>query len=44
VRASAGRVLGEPTSHRSDARMALISDPEGNVWEILTEAREPRFA
>src|SRR5512143_3812665 len=37
VRASAGRVLGEPTSHRRDARMALISDPEGNVWEILAQ-------
>lgn len=38
VRASAGRVLGEPRSHRRDARMALIADPEGNVWEILAEA------
>ena len=38
VRASAGRVLSEPMSHRRDARMALISDPEGNVWEILAEA------
>ena len=44
VRASAGRVLGEPTSHRRDARMALIADPEGNVWEILAEAHEPRRA
>jgi catechol 2,3-dioxygenase-like lactoylglutathione lyase family enzyme len=42
VRASAGRVLVEPTSHRWDARMALIADPEGNVWEILAEAHEPR--
>lgn len=41
VRASAGRVLSEPVSHRRDARMALIADPEGNVWEILAEARAP---
>ena len=40
VRASAGRVLVEPTSHRPGARMALIADPEGNVWEILAEASE----
>jgi predicted enzyme related to lactoylglutathione lyase len=41
VRASAGRVLSEPMNHRRDARMALISDPEGNVWEILAEAHAP---
>ena len=44
VRASAGRVLGEPTNHRPGARMALIADPEGNVWEILAEAHTPRVA
>lgn len=44
VRASAGRVVGEPTSHRRGARMALISDPEGNIWEILAETGEPRSA
>lgn len=40
VRASAGRVLSEPTNHRRAARMALIADPEGNVWEIVAEAHE----
>jgi len=44
VRGSAGRVLQEPASHRPGARMALIADPEGNVWEILSEARAPRGA
>jgi predicted enzyme related to lactoylglutathione lyase len=44
VRGSAGRVLQEPASHRPGARMALIADPEGNVWEILSEARRPGVA
>jgi predicted enzyme related to lactoylglutathione lyase len=42
VRESPGRVLQEPASHRPGARMALIADPEGNVWELLSEARTPR--
>ena len=37
VSASAGRVLTAPMSHRSDATVALVSDPEGNVWELLWE-------
>lgn len=39
VRASAGRVVAEPSNHRPGARMALISDPEGNIWEIIAEAQ-----
>ncbi|NNE73591.1 MAG: VOC family protein [Acidimicrobiales bacterium] len=31
----------EPIEHRPDARMALIRDPEHNVWELLQEARRP---
>jgi predicted enzyme related to lactoylglutathione lyase len=37
VAASGGRVLITPTNHRDGARMALISDPEGNAWELLAE-------
>jgi predicted enzyme related to lactoylglutathione lyase len=38
VDASTGRVLIAPTNHRDGARMALVCDPEGNVWELLAEA------
>ena len=38
VDASTGRVLIPPTNHRDGARMALVSDPEGNVWELLAES------
>ena len=44
VHTSAGRVLREPMSHRPGARMALIADPEGNVWEILSEMDASRVA
>jgi predicted enzyme related to lactoylglutathione lyase len=37
VTASGGRVLIAPTNHRENARMALVSDPEGNAWELLAE-------
>ena len=30
-------VLTPPTSHRPGARFALITDPQGNVWELLSE-------
>lgn len=30
-------VLAAPTSHRPGARYALITDPQGNVWELLQE-------
>ena len=35
VEAAGGRVLIAPTSHRPGARMALVTDPEGNAWELL---------
>lgn len=37
VRASEGRVVIEPQNHRPGARMAMIADPEGNLWELLGE-------
>jgi predicted enzyme related to lactoylglutathione lyase len=40
VGASDGRVLVAPTSHRPRARMAVVADPEGNVWELLAETPE----
>jgi len=30
-----GRVLLDAHEHRPGARMALVTDPEGNLWEIL---------
>lgn len=30
-------IVTEPTSHRPGARYALITDPQGNVWELLQE-------
>ena len=38
VAAAGGRVLIAATSHRAGARMALVTDPEGNVWELLASA------
>jgi predicted enzyme related to lactoylglutathione lyase len=38
VAAAGGAVLIEPTTHRAGARMALVDDPEGNVWELLAES------
>lgn len=38
VRSRGGRVIAEPANHRPDAGLALVADPEGNVWEILYEA------
>ena len=38
VVAANGRVLLAPTNHRAGARMAMIADPEGNVWELLAES------
>ena len=37
AQAAHGRVLMAPTDHRAHARMAMISDPEGNAWELLAE-------
>jgi catechol 2,3-dioxygenase-like lactoylglutathione lyase family enzyme len=35
VAAAGGRVLIPPNEHRPGARMALVTDPEGNPWEII---------
>jgi hypothetical protein len=31
-------MLITPTNHRAGARMALVCDPEDNVWELLAES------
>lgn len=33
--AAGGRVLLAPNEHRPGARMALVTDPEGNPWELI---------
>jgi len=33
--AGGGTVLIPPREHRPGARMALVTDPEGNPWELL---------
>jgi predicted enzyme related to lactoylglutathione lyase len=38
--AAGGRVLLAPADHREGARMAMITDPEGNAWELLAETRD----
>ena len=38
--AARGQVLLAPADHRPGARMAMITDPEGNAWELLAEARD----
>ena len=38
VRAGGGTVITEVTNHRPGACFALVSDPEGNVWELLQES------
>jgi len=35
--ASGGTVLLAPSSHRPGGRTAMITDPEGNAWELLAE-------
>ncbi|MFN8035492.1 MAG: VOC family protein [Acidimicrobiia bacterium] len=37
VEAADGRVVMPPANHRAGARMAMVCDPEGNVWELLAE-------
>jgi uncharacterized glyoxalase superfamily protein PhnB len=37
--AGGGAVLVAPASHRADAVVAVVRDPEGNVWELLWEAQ-----
>jgi uncharacterized glyoxalase superfamily protein PhnB len=36
--AHGGGVLLAPSSHRADAVVAVVRDPEGNVWELLFES------
>ncbi|HLT15119.1 MAG TPA: VOC family protein [Acidimicrobiales bacterium] len=36
--AAGASVLAPVTAHRPGARMALVRDPQGNVWELLEEA------
>jgi predicted enzyme related to lactoylglutathione lyase len=38
VRAARGQVLIPPTQHGTGGRLALVSDPEGNTWELLADA------
>lgn len=38
VDAAGGSVLLEPSSHRPGATVAVVGDPEGNVWELLAES------
>ena len=33
-----GSVILEPLIHRPGARTAVITDPEGNAWELLAES------
>lgn len=35
-----GRVVTAPASHRPGAAAALVTDPEGNAWELLWESPE----
>jgi uncharacterized glyoxalase superfamily protein PhnB len=37
--AEGGAVLVAPSSHRAEAVVAVVRDPEGNVWELLWEAQ-----
>ncbi|MDE0701719.1 MAG: VOC family protein [Acidimicrobiaceae bacterium] len=41
VKAHGGTVLTDVTNHRPGACYALVTDPEGNVLELLQEAPEP---
>lgn len=40
VRRAGGRVLLPPRSHRPGASVAVVADPEGNVWELLADAAD----
>lgn len=35
--AAGATVVAELVSHRPGARMAMVRDPQGNVWELLEE-------
>lgn len=38
--AAGGRVVLAPRSHRPGACVAVVADPEGNVWELLADAAD----
>lgn len=40
VEANGGGVVLAPASHRPGAVVAVVRDPEGNVWELLYEEGE----
>ncbi len=40
VLAAGGGTVIAPTEHRPGARMAMVTDPEGNAWELLAEPDE----
>jgi predicted enzyme related to lactoylglutathione lyase len=41
VQAAGGTVITPVTHHRPGACFALITDPQGNTWELLQEGIEP---
>jgi predicted enzyme related to lactoylglutathione lyase len=41
VHAANGRLLISPTTHGNGGRLALVTDPEGNAWELLADAPTP---
>ena len=41
VLAHGGTVLTDVTNHRPGACYALVTDPDGNVLELLQETSEP---
>ena len=40
VAAAGGTVVLAPRSHRPGASVAVVTDPEGNVWELLADAAD----
>lgn len=42
--AAGATVVAELASHRPGARMAMVRDPQGNVWELLEEQDAPPIA
>jgi predicted enzyme related to lactoylglutathione lyase len=39
--AAGATVMADLASHRPGARMAMVRDPQGNVWELLEEQPRP---
>ena len=40
VVAAGGQLVLAPRSHRPGASVAVVADPEGNVWELLADAAD----